>query len=293
MFDRLESATRAASARRPEAAVDCRSMSSPYGNSGRWPRRPVAPAQQAPGQARRQVAYHPAPPALRPRRDSRHRARAHPRPLVPDQRLRIGPDGDHRHLHRRRRQLLSAADRLRRVRRRQDGDGKTALTPSPSPTAWTGPPSSSLELKLRKTIVSSDISPKSVVSSGTGYVFAQNMMYKHTITVYDTKTLKLVKTIKDAVDPAKFHIKGHGSDPILGSPVEAGVPARRALRVRLAVLDVRARVHRGARRRLARHGLRQLRVPGLRRRPRRSTRSSRSARSPSTSPSRPTPSTCS
>ena len=51
------------------------------------------------------------------------------------------------------------------------------------------PPSSSLKLALRKTIVSAAISPKSVVSSGTGYVFAQNMMYKHTITVYDSKTL--------------------------------------------------------------------------------------------------------
>jgi YVTN family beta-propeller protein len=100
--------------------------------------------------------------------------------------------------------------------------GKTtaALTPHPSPTAWTGPPSSSLRLKLAKTIVDPNISPKSVVSSGTGYVFAQNMMYKHTITVYDAKTYKLVKTIQDAIDPAKFHIKDHGSDPIRGAPVE-------------------------------------------------------------------------
>ncbi len=100
-------------------------------------------------------------------------------------------------------------------------DGKTTLTATPSPAAWTGPPSSALKLKLRKTIVSADISPKSVVSSGTGYVFAQNMMYKHTITVYDSKTMKLVKTIDDAIDPARFHIKGHGSEPILGAPVEA------------------------------------------------------------------------
>ncbi len=93
------------------------------------------------------------------------------------------------------------------------------LTPSPSPTAWTGPPSSSLELKERKTIVSADISPKSVVSSGTGYVFAQNMMYKHTITVYDSKTTKLVETISDEITAAEFRIKGHG-ETIKGSPVE-------------------------------------------------------------------------
>ena len=65
-----------------------------------------------------------------------------------------------------------------------------------------------------------------MVSSGSGYVFAQNMMYKHTITVYDSRTLKLVKTIQDAIDPARFHIKGHGSDPIRGAPVECALPRR-------------------------------------------------------------------
>jgi YVTN family beta-propeller protein len=102
----------------------------------------------------------------------------------------------------------------------KNGGEETRLTPSPSPTAWTGPPSSSLKLKLRKTIVSPDISPKSVVSTGTGYVFAQNMMYKHTMTVYDAKTLKLVETIDDEIDAGKFHINGHGQT-IQGSPVEA------------------------------------------------------------------------
>jgi YVTN family beta-propeller protein len=101
----------------------------------------------------------------------------------------------------------------------RSGD-KPKLAASPSPTAWTGPPSSSLKLKLRETIVDPDIAPKSVVSSGTGYVFAQNMMYKHTITVYDTTTLKLVETIPDSIDPAEFRIKGHGSEDILGAPVE-------------------------------------------------------------------------
>jgi YVTN family beta-propeller protein len=95
-----------------------------------------------------------------------------------------------------------------------------ARSPSPRATAWTGPPSSELKLELRDTIVDPDIAPKSVVSSGTGYVFAQNMMYKHTITVYDTTTLKLVETVPDAIDPAEFRIKGHGSEDILGAPVE-------------------------------------------------------------------------
>src|SRR5665647_2873358 len=95
-------------------------------------------------------------------------------------------------------------------------------TPFPSATAWTGPPSDKLELKLRRVIVSSSISPKSVVSTGTGYVFAQNMMYKHSVTVYDSMTLKLVKTIQDAVDLAKYGVKGH-SGAIRGAPVEAAM----------------------------------------------------------------------
>jgi len=98
--------------------------------------------------------------------------------------------------------------------------GNAGPTASPSPTAWTGPPSSSLKLKLRKTIASPDISPKSVVSTGTGYVFAQNMMYRHTMTVYDAGTLKLVETIPDEISAGEFHIKGHGAT-IQGAPVEA------------------------------------------------------------------------
>ena len=35
------------------------------------------------------------------------------------------------------------------------------------------------------------ISPKSVAASGTGLVLAQNMMYRHTVTVYDARRLRL------------------------------------------------------------------------------------------------------
>jgi hypothetical protein len=94
-------------------------------------------------------------------------------------------------------------------------DGTAAAAPSPSGSAtpspnasaaWTGPPSNKLRLDLRKVISSTDISPKSVASTGTGYVFAQNMMYRHTMTVYDSKTLKLVKTIDDSIDAAAFGV---------------------------------------------------------------------------------------
>lgn len=60
-------------------------------------------------------------------------------------------------------------------------------------------------MTLVKTI-RGDISPKSVVHSGKGLFFAQNMMYNHTITVYD-RPFNLVKTITDRVKLSDY---GHG-----------------------------------------------------------------------------------
>jgi len=78
-------------------------------------------------------------------------------------------------------------------------------------------------LKLVK-VITGRISPKSVASSGTGYVTAQNMMYRHTITVYDARTLKLVRTISDAV-----HLRWLGYPRYRGvsrgAPVEAAFSA--------------------------------------------------------------------
>jgi YVTN family beta-propeller protein len=80
-------------------------------------------------------------------------------------------------------------------------------------------PSDLSRLTLR-TVITGPISPKSVASSGTGYVTAQNMMYRHTITVYDARTMKLVKTISDGVHLASLGFPQH---PGLthGAPVEA------------------------------------------------------------------------
>ena len=63
------------------------------------------------------------------------------------------------------------------------------------------------------------ISPKSVASSGTGLVFAQNMMYTHTVTVYNSFGV-LVKTIPDTVEMPQFGIRGHPGITH-GAPVEA------------------------------------------------------------------------
>ncbi|MGH2568195.1 MAG: cytochrome D1 domain-containing protein, partial [Bacteroidota bacterium] len=77
---------------------------------------------------------------------------------------------------------------------------------------------SSLSLEHLKTI-RGNIAPKSIVYSGAGLFFAQNMMYRHTITVYD-RTYKLVGTISDRVDGSML---GSGSYNGLyqGAPVEA------------------------------------------------------------------------
>jgi YVTN family beta-propeller protein len=64
------------------------------------------------------------------------------------------------------------------------------------------------------------ISPKSVASSRTGLVLAQNMMYRHTITVYNSRRLRLVKTIQDAVRLSRLgYPKLQGV--VRGAPVEA------------------------------------------------------------------------
>ena len=114
------------------------------------------------------------------------------------------------------------------VTARDDGNSKpragtvahraTSTSSSSTTTTTTLPtPSSDGTLVLIKT-VTGDIAPKSVVASGRGLVFAQNMMYKHSITVYD-KAGELVKTIPDSVDLATFGITDHPGVS-RGAPVE-------------------------------------------------------------------------
>ena len=66
--------------------------------------------------------------------------------------------------------------------------------------------------------ISGELSPKSVVASDRGQVFAQNMMYTHTMSVF-TAAGALQKTISDTVELADFGIKGHPGQS-QGAPVE-------------------------------------------------------------------------
>ena len=67
--------------------------------------------------------------------------------------------------------------------------------------------------------IGGDISPKSVDASGRGLVFAQNMMYRHSMTVYDSLG-RLVKTIPDSVDLAAFGYRRYHGSIYRGAPVE-------------------------------------------------------------------------
>jgi hypothetical protein len=102
------------------------------------------------------------------------------------------------------------------------------------------PSSSKTRLRFMKTI-SGRISPKSVVSSGRGLVFAQNMMYTHTVTVYNSRSRRLVKTISDAVNLARFGVKGHPG-VVARCTGRARRHAERETCLRLELLDVRRRL---------------------------------------------------
>jgi YVTN family beta-propeller protein len=95
-----------------------------------------------------------------------------------------------------------------------------ASTSSTTTSTTPARPAVDRPLRLVKTVTGA-ISPKSVVATESGLVFAQNMMYRHTMTVYDTAGT-LVQTIPDSVDLARFGYPGH--DGISqGAPVEGAV----------------------------------------------------------------------
>ena len=76
-------------------------------------------------------------------------------------------------------------------------------------------------LTLFDTIANDNLQPKSIVHSGTGLFFAQNMMYRHNISVFDRQS-NLIATIDDKVDLTSFGINiPNRSSVVRGSPVEA------------------------------------------------------------------------
>jgi YVTN family beta-propeller protein len=101
---------------------------------------------------------------------------------------------------------------------------KAKPTPTPTKVATPAPslpsgPSDARRLHKLTTITGS-ITPKSVDASSSGIVTAQNMIYQHSITVYDDSTYKLRKTIPDRVTLSQFGFAKYAK-PVQGGPVEA------------------------------------------------------------------------
>ena len=78
--------------------------------------------------------------------------------------------------------------------------------------------SSDTKMVLVKTITGT-ISPKSVRASGTGLVSAHNMMYNHSVTIYNSRTFELVATVSDSVKLSKYGYSKYTSI-YKGAPVE-------------------------------------------------------------------------
>lgn len=74
------------------------------------------------------------------------------------------------------------------------------------------------KMRLIKTITG-DIAPKSVRASNTGVVSAHNMMYRHSVTIYDAQTMELKVTVPDTVKLSDFGFSRFTS-PVKGAPVE-------------------------------------------------------------------------
>lgn len=99
------------------------------------------------------------------------------------------------------------------------GGGEPAAAPAPSPAAAQGdpgPPAETVPVRIQR--LTGDLASKSVVASSRGQVFAQNMMYKHTVTAFAADG-SVQRTISDKVDLSAFGVEGHPGTS-RGAPVE-------------------------------------------------------------------------
>jgi YVTN family beta-propeller protein len=67
--------------------------------------------------------------------------------------------------------------------------------------------------------VGGSISPKSVLASDSGLISAHNMMYRHSVTIYDATTSELIATVPDTVILSDFGFSNY-SGKYRGAPVE-------------------------------------------------------------------------
>lgn len=91
-------------------------------------------------------------------------------------------------------------------------------------TIFAASPGSAETLNSEQTMVleksvSGSISPKSVLASDSGLISAHNMMYRHTVTIYDASSTKLIATVPDTVVLSDFGFTKY-SGSYRGAPVE-------------------------------------------------------------------------
>lgn len=101
----------------------------------------------------------------------------------------------------------------------EEPERATTSTTAATTTTTTPIPASRRELRLVETI-RGELAPKSVVASGDGLFVAQNMMYRHTVTVYD-RDFRLLATIDDRIEPAEWGYDFAPGTTLQGAPVEA------------------------------------------------------------------------
>ncbi|SDP34931.1 40-residue YVTN family beta-propeller repeat-containing protein [Pedococcus dokdonensis] len=91
--------------------------------------------------------------------------------------------------------------------------------PKPSPVEPQGDPGPSAKTAMVRVLrLTGGLTPKSVVASKQGLVFAQNMMYTHSVVAFRADGARL-QSIDDSVDLSEFGVKGHPGTS-KGSPVE-------------------------------------------------------------------------
>ena len=74
------------------------------------------------------------------------------------------------------------------------------------------------KMVLAKTVGGS-ISPKSVLASDNGLISAHNMMYRHSVTIYNAGTAELIATVPDSVVLSDFGFTQY-SGSYQGEPIE-------------------------------------------------------------------------
>lgn len=143
------------------------------------------------------------------------------RPTAPQQLTAAGSDGGAEQTHE------PAADGTDDAEETAEPDASVVTVdpePLPDPVWGKEPvpnevPSDTTRLE-RIDYLTGGMTPKSIMASGHGLMIANNMMYSHTATIFDSTTREQIAVLQDSVDLAEFGIEGHPGIS-QGSPVEA------------------------------------------------------------------------